>query len=329
MPPVVAVITPTKNRLKLLLKAVDSVQQQTFRDWEHIIVDDGSTDGTGEFVLGLAKTDSRVRYIPRPGGEGANVCRNLGLRSSRGELVVFLDSDDLLAPECLEGRVQAMRRNLDVDFVTFQTAVFVKSVGDLKRQLDSELLGDDLLRFLFFECPWTITGPIWRRSSVERLGGFDEALPSWQDVELHIRALTAGCRYLRYPVVDHHVRWQFETTKVSVEQRRSPAHLERAVSTIQKIERLVQDGPGLNWVRQRALCSLYLFVAENTVEAVGLRKAISTWHLIRKRRLGPSMLYLGGALLLCIQGLKVPSAERLSNKWKGWARLRTNPELVG
>src|SRR5579862_5510174 len=112
--PAVSIITPTKNRLTLLRETIHSVQQQTSPDWEHIIVDDGSTDGTDEFVLGLAETDSRVRYIPRPGGEGANVCRNLGLRSSRGEFVVFLDSDDLLAPECLEVRVQATRRNLDV-----------------------------------------------------------------------------------------------------------------------------------------------------------------------------------------------------------------------
>ena len=95
----IAVITPTKNRLKLLGEAMDSVQRQSFRDWEHIIVDDGSDDGTAEDVERRARTDPRLRYIRRTGEKcGANVCRNIGFAESRAEYVAFLDSDDLLEP---------------------------------------------------------------------------------------------------------------------------------------------------------------------------------------------------------------------------------------
>ena len=77
--PDVTVITPTKNRFALLSKAMDSVQQQTFDSWEHLIVDDGSDDGTAEMVSRRALDDPRGRYIkPEGATPGANACRNRG-----------------------------------------------------------------------------------------------------------------------------------------------------------------------------------------------------------------------------------------------------------
>ncbi len=331
-PPRISVITPTKNRIKLLCEAMDSVQRQTFGAWEHLIVDDGSDDGTAEEVARRIRVDSRIRYLQRSSERsGASVCRNIGIRDSRAEFIVFLDSDDLLTPTCLARRVELMQRNLDLDFATFQAAVFEYTPGDLGRQWDPELVGDDLLRFLFFECPWIITGPVWRRTSLLGLGLFDESLMSWQDIDLHIRAITAGYRYLRFPEVDHHIRWQFEPTKVSVEQRRSPRHLDAAIEILEKIERVVREGPGMNWVRQRALCSLYFFVAQHWAAAGSLSVALRSWRQIRRRRLGSRILHLSGAALLLMQVLGMPDRRvdgRIANKWKGWMRLRTNPELV-
>lgn len=330
--PVVSVITPTKNRLKLLRETMGSVAAQTFPDWEHLVVDDGSDDGTAEELAEHAVTDPRIRYIPRTGEKaGGNVCRNLGLAESRADLIVFLDSDDLLAPDSLARRVTVMRRNQDLDFVTFQTGVFQNTPGDLGRQLDPELIGDDLLRFLSMECPWQTTAPTWRKAALTRIGGFDESLLSWQDVELHVRALAAGLRYLRFPEVDHHMRWQNEPTKTSLEQRRSPRHLEAASAVFEKLEHHVRAGPGMTWVRQRALCSLYFFVAEHWVAKGDLSSALRSWRRIRKGALGSGVLYGSGALLLIMLRLRLPSpglCDRIINRWKGWMRLRTNPQLV-
>lgn len=330
--PVISVITPTKNRLKLLCETMDSVAAQSFPGWEHIIVDDGSNDGTCEEVTRRAASDARVRYVRRVGEKsGANVCRNLGIRESAGEFIVLLDSDDLLAADCLGRRVETMQRNLDLDFATFQAGIFVQTEGDFRSDFDPQLTGDDLLRFLFFECPWLITGPVWRKESLLRLGLFDESLPSWQDIDLHVRAITASFRYLRFPEVDHHVRWQFEPTKVSVEQRRSPSHLEASSAILEKFEGLLRAGPGMNWVRQRALCSLYFFVAQRWVEIGNLSVALGFWRRIRERALGSRVLYVSGALLLIMLRLSFPSrslCDRVVNRWKGWMRLRTNPQLV-
>ena len=328
-----SVVTPTKNRLALLRETMDSVAAQTFPGWEHLIVDDGSNDGTAEEVAKRAAADPRIRYIPRTGDKpGANVCRNQGVAESRSDLIVFLDSDDLLAPESLERRVGVMGRNQDLDFVVFQTGVFLERPGDLGRQLDAEMLGDDLLRFLFFECPWQTTAPTWRKEALRRINGFDESLPSWQDIDLHVRAIAAGLRYLRFPEVDHHVRWQNEPGKVSIEQRRSPVHLEAASALLEKFEGVVREGPGMNWVRQRALCSLYFGVAQLWVSIGRLSTALQSWGTIRRRRIGSELLYVSGAALLVIQAMDSSGQDtfshRLINRWRGWMRLKTNPQLV-
>jgi glycosyltransferase involved in cell wall biosynthesis len=331
--PAVTVITPTKNRFSLLCEAINSVKAQDFAAWEHIVVDDGSDDGSIAEVERRSRADPRIRFIRRTGDRaGANVCRNLGLRESATELIVFLDSDDLLRAHCLGRRVEVMQRNLDLDFATFNHAVFERVRGDLGNRVDDDRLGDDFNRFLTFECPWLATGPIWRKQALLQIGAFDESLLSWQDIDLHIRAIASGCKYLRFSEIDHDVRWQFEPMKVSVQQRRSMRHLEAAPSMFAKFENAVRNGPGMNWNRQRALCGLYFLAAEMMLAAGAARGARSCWKLVKERGLAGEVLYWQGAMLLSLMSLGNLGARvgaRLSHKWKGIVRFRTIPELVG
>jgi glycosyltransferase involved in cell wall biosynthesis len=331
--PEVTVVTPTKNRLALLCETIDSVRAQSFPAWEHIVVDDGSDDGTVEELERRSKNDPRLRFIRRTGDKaGANVCRNIGIRKSAADLLIFLDSDDLLRPGCLERRVEVLNRNRDVDFVTFANAVFERIPGDLGDRTNHDLLGDDLTRFLCFECPWIITGPIWRKPALLRIGCLDESLPSWQDVDLHVRAIASGLKYIRFAEIDHDIRWQFEHTKVSVEQRRSIKHLSAARSIFAKFEKAVREGPGMNWNRQRALCGLYFTAAEMMIAAGAGRSALRCWREAKTRRLAGNPLYRQGVFLLLLMsmgsfGRRI--GERLSHKWKGLVRFRTIPELLG
>lgn len=332
-PPAVSIITPTKNRLPLLRDTMDSVAAQTRGDWEHIVVDDGSEDGTQAELAHRSRVDDRVRFVQRPGERaGANVCRNIGLRESRADLIVFLDSDDLLAPDCLARRVDVMRRNADLDFCVWQSFVFNKRIGDLNRQLNYDILGDDLLKFLCMEMPWIITGPTWRTDALRKLGGFDEDIPSWQDIELHVRAIAGGLRYVRFPDADHHIRWNdWDPLKTSVVQHRSPEHLEAAMVVFDRMEAAVRRGPGLDWSRQRALCSLYFSVAGRWVRAGHWPAGWKTWRAARVRGLLPSGVFAAGAAFLGMQRVAGESetVRRLTNKWIGFARMRTNAELVG
>lgn len=101
MNPTVSVILPTFNRAALVMQAIQSVLNQTVAPCEIIVVDDGSTDETRETVTALGE---RVRYIYRSNG-GPAAARNSGIRASTGELIAFLDADDLWVPEALEWRI--------------------------------------------------------------------------------------------------------------------------------------------------------------------------------------------------------------------------------
>ena len=310
---------------------MDSVAAQIFQEWEHIIVDDGSTDGTEEEVASRASSDARFRFLKRTGSAtGANVCRNIGIRESRGSYIVFLDSDDLLRRNCLDERVRLMGRNQDLDFAVYLSGFFIKQIGDWRIQQPEERFGDDLLGILYFEIPWIITAPIWRREALLALKGFDETLPSWQDVDLHLRAICLGMKYLKLPAVDHDIRRQFEENKVSMLQRRSAEHLIAAEATLVKFEEYVLNGPGLDWSRQRAICRLYFLLAELWVDKRDFRNGQRAWAICRQRCLLPLHVYLAGRVLLLLKQVSPESefTRRLINKWIGVVRMRSNPNLI-
>src|SRR5262245_22715896 len=107
--PMVSIIVPTRDRRVLLSETIDSVCAQTYDNWELVVVDDASTDGTAEFVRDLEHDDARVKFVSLACTQtGAPAARNLGVSHARGPLIVFLDSDDLLAPSCMARRVEVM-----------------------------------------------------------------------------------------------------------------------------------------------------------------------------------------------------------------------------
>jgi glycosyltransferase involved in cell wall biosynthesis len=98
--PRVSVVMPTYNQSRFIRRAIASLQAQRLRDWELVIVDDGSTDGTPEIVRGVA--DPRLRLIETPRNAGAAAARNLGIAEARGDWIAFQDSDDEWLPLKLE-----------------------------------------------------------------------------------------------------------------------------------------------------------------------------------------------------------------------------------
>jgi glycosyltransferase involved in cell wall biosynthesis len=311
---------------------MDSIAAQTFYGWEHLVVDDGSDDGTEAEVKARAAADPRIRYVQRSAGKaGANACRNLGVAQSRASLIVFLDSDDLLRPECLEWRVEIMRQNPVLDFAVFRAGVFVNSAGDLKRLYHPQNPGDDLLRFLTLECPWQTTGPIWRRGFLDQIGGFDETVLSMQDLEMHVRALCARGKYLCFPCTDHDIRWQNEGTKTSVRHFKDPVYIEAAERVHEKFLDVLTKSGLLTWSRQRALLGLTFGTAESWVRSRQLVPAMQVWRRGCARQHADLPLQVAG--LLMISGLRLSARQegvcgRLVNKWKGRVRFRQEPTLV-
>ena len=105
----ISVIIPTRNRLEYLKQAVASVQRQTHADWEAVVVDDASEDGTASWLAGL--NDSRVRFFRFESRRERSAARNCGCNQAQGECVLFLDDDDLLRPRALEVLCQQLQRH--------------------------------------------------------------------------------------------------------------------------------------------------------------------------------------------------------------------------
>jgi glycosyltransferase involved in cell wall biosynthesis len=103
--PAVSVIVPTYNRAHLLPRALDSILRQDFKDFEVIVIDDGSTDATRDVVDSYVQVDPRVSLLVQPENAGVSAARNRGMHQARGELIAFLDSDDEWLPGKLRRQV--------------------------------------------------------------------------------------------------------------------------------------------------------------------------------------------------------------------------------
>ncbi len=121
----VSIIIPNYNRANLIGETLESIQNQTYSNWECIIVDDGSTDNSEEIIKEYFAQDERFSLYKRPKDypKGANACRNIGLTKLKGEYVIFFDSDDLMLENHLEVKVKYLESD-DYDFVVCKSEYF-------------------------------------------------------------------------------------------------------------------------------------------------------------------------------------------------------------
>lgn len=195
--PLVSIITANYNKAAYIEQTLASVISQTYTSWELILVDDASTDTSLGVISGFL-SDARIRLVKEEVNRGGNYCRNKGLGLAKGEYLVFLDSDDLLAPQCLSSRVEAALAAPASNLLVFSMGVFYKLPGDAEGAW-TPVSRQPLKDFLRHNLPWSILQPLWKREFLVKLGGFDESFLRLQDVELNTRALLdpqARCKLL-------------------------------------------------------------------------------------------------------------------------------------
>jgi hypothetical protein len=178
--PAVAVILPTYNRASVLGEAVASVQAQRFRNWELIIVDDGSTDDS-ESVVAPLLADRRIRYVRQARANGS-IARNRGIAESGAPLIAYLDSDNLWYPDFLSRAVDCLATEPQVDFVY---GALVTSDHGLRQRC---ILWVPFDRDLLLEGNFIDTNVmVHRRDLLARLGGWDTALERMVDWDIALR----------------------------------------------------------------------------------------------------------------------------------------------
>lgn len=118
--PLVSIITPLYNAAQFIEETLSSIQAQTYPNWEHILVDDASTDGAIERVILRAKKDDRIKVLQLPENKGAAYARNVATTVAKGTYIAFLDADDLWHPEKLTKQIQYMEaHNCLVSFTSY------------------------------------------------------------------------------------------------------------------------------------------------------------------------------------------------------------------
>lgn len=192
MPPKISVIIPTYNRRVYVQEAIDSVLAQTYTDYEIIVVDDGSTDGTGAALQ--ERYGERIQYIWQE-NQGESVARNRAINMATGDYIALLDSDDLWLPEKLEKQMALLQDDPDCAGV-YCKASFIDAEGHplswppMGRPLDTK----DPLAHLALACPVPGSTAIIRAGLLDQVGLYDPSIQHGEDWDLWLRM-----------AVDHHI----------------------------------------------------------------------------------------------------------------------------
>lgn len=170
--PLTSIIIPTYNRAHVIGETLDSINAQTYENWECIIVDDGSTDDTNIIVKKYLEKDNRFQFHHRPDNrlKGANACRNFGIENSKGEYIMFLDSDDICEPFCLTERVDKVVNDSSIDLLIRDTGLLTdskKQAFSINKDPERKSSENYLRMFLSYEIPWPIMGCFYKKKHFE------------------------------------------------------------------------------------------------------------------------------------------------------------------
>jgi len=217
MSPKVSVCIPTYNRKHYLLEALTSVFAQTYKDFEVVIVDDGSTDGTETM---LKSTGYPLRYYWQQ-NRGDAAARNKLLELAQGRFMTFLDSDDLLMPDAVERMLNIMEAE-NGEVIVYGPYLRIDQNGNVYGRCKRKLYSGYIASHLFQNILVHSCGSMFLRNVLQEAGGFDETLPVCSDYDLWLR-LSLKYRFIALP-------------QPTFKRRRHPANLSRVSSKTQIVE---------------------------------------------------------------------------------------------
>jgi glycosyltransferase involved in cell wall biosynthesis len=192
MNPKISICIPTYNRKDYLREALDSIFSQTYKDYEIVIVDDGSTDGTAEKIKSCGYN---VRYMWQENA-GDAAARNKLIELAAGHYITFLDSDDLMMPDALERMAKAAEaEDKDEPVVVYGAYIRINGQGNVVGRDKRKLRTGYITRYLFEDILVHPGGSMWPTKLLRNEGGFDTSLPVCSDYDLWLR-LSTKCRFI-------------------------------------------------------------------------------------------------------------------------------------
>lgn len=206
--PLVSVIIPAYNAVRFVTEAIDSVLTQTFQDFEILVVDDGSTDGTMKVLT--EKYGDKICYLRKENG-GVSRARNYAIERAQGKYVALLDADDLWMPEKLEKQVALLEANQDIGLV-YTGAIKVDEKLNFKENIEAERYDDACEALLVKMNILILSSAIIRRELVLQTKGFDPQFSTCADKEYWLRL---GLLTQFAPVKDYLVKYRDVTGSMS------------------------------------------------------------------------------------------------------------------
>ncbi len=179
----ISVIIPTYNRQRSLMRAIQSVLQQTCKDFELLVVDDGSTDDTQNLLSKI--TDSRVRIF-RTENRGVSAARNLAIKEAEGEWVAFLDSDDEWLPQKLERQIELLQKDSSLRWVHGEE-IWIRNGSRVNPMQKHKKSGGDIFINSLKLCCVSPSAVVLQKSLFAEVGYFREDFPVCEDYDLWIK----------------------------------------------------------------------------------------------------------------------------------------------
>lgn len=221
----VSVIIPTYNRGNLIIKSIKSVLNQTFKNLEVIVIDDGSSDNTEHLVNKI--TDKRLKYVKLSSNKGSSNARNIGIKNANGQFISFQDSDDIFYPNKIEKQLKnIINRNSILDFCKINV-IYNSTYSYLipnKRQENSILKGD-IFNELISRGNFISTQSMLIRTNYMKKHLFDIDMPRLQDYDVILGMIPkVKISYTKEVLVDLHIQNNSIT--------RSPRKLKKAINML-------------------------------------------------------------------------------------------------
>ncbi|MDJ0498741.1 MAG: glycosyltransferase family A protein, partial [Acidimicrobiia bacterium] len=231
--PAVTVVVPCYNEERFAAEGLQSIQAQSYENWDCVVVDDGSTDGSADVIRATIEGDSRFRLIQQPENRGLVAARNAGIEATSGEYVVFHDIDDLMMRDSLADRVATLRDASDADVAGVFCGQRIADEGVRLNELPASEQWQPRTVFVDFvvaggECPFGPSQAMLRTDVVRALGGFNKDFDTAEDWEFWLRIMRHGFvfRAANRLSVAYRQKW------ASMAQTGASRHVNRSVGLI-------------------------------------------------------------------------------------------------
>ncbi len=290
--PIISVVVPAYNSQRTILETINSVLEQSFTDFELIVINDGSTDGTLELLSNIK--DARFKVYSYPNG-GLPVARNRGIVRATGEFVSFIDADDLWTPDKLELQLQALQQNPQAGVAYSWTICMGNNGNSFHPGVSESFQGNVYPKLLVGNFIGSGSNVLLRREAIESVGYFDESLKSCEDWDYWLRLAP---------------KWEFVVVpEPQIIYRLSSGAMSSKLDVMEKYQTLVlekafESAPSeLQYLKNRGFAYIYLFMTRLCLSRVNDAKVVkqASQKLWKAIRFSPRILLSKEAQFLSIK----------------------------